>query len=78
MLVTVASELRMVIVMSALRIGVIRMKNKEKYAFNIAVGAVRDWIGVMNSEKKYRHTLEPSRDPTEPKGTLCCYGRASA
>ena len=31
MLVTVASELRMVIVMSAIRIGVIRMKNKEKY-----------------------------------------------
>nr|DAL85033.1 MAG TPA: hypothetical protein [Caudoviricetes sp.] len=32
----------------------------------------------MNSEKKYRHTLESSRDPAEPKGTLCCYGRASA
>lgn len=47
MLVTVASELQMVIVMSALR------------------------IGVMNSEKKYRHALEPSRDLAEPKGTLC-------
>lgn len=35
MLVTVASELRMVIVMSALRIGVIRMKNKEKFATEI-------------------------------------------
>lgn len=35
MLVTVASELRMVIVMSALRIGVIRMKNKEKYSKEI-------------------------------------------
>lgn len=35
MLVTVASELRMVIVMSAIRIGVIRMKNKEKYAKEI-------------------------------------------
>ena len=35
MLVTVASELRMVIVMSALRIGAIRMKNKEKYAKEI-------------------------------------------
>lgn len=31
MLVTVASELRMVIVMSAIRIGAIKMKNKEKY-----------------------------------------------
>jgi hypothetical protein len=30
MLVTVASELRMVIVMSAIRIGVVRTKNKEK------------------------------------------------
>nr|DAT22666.1 MAG TPA: hypothetical protein [Caudoviricetes sp.] len=28
-------------------------------------------IGVMNSEKKYRHTLESSRDLAEPKGTLC-------
>ena len=36
MLVTVTSELRMVIVMSAIRIGVIRMKNKEKYAKEIA------------------------------------------
>lgn len=36
MLVTVALELQMVIVMSALRIGVIRMKNKEKYAKEIA------------------------------------------
>nr|DAH70873.1 MAG TPA: hypothetical protein [Caudoviricetes sp.] len=27
-------------------------------------------IGVMNSEKKYRHTLESSRDPAEPKRTL--------
>lgn len=53
MLVAVASELRMVIVMSALR------------------------IGVINSEKKYRHTLESCRDPAEPKRTLCCYGRAS-
>ena len=35
MLVTVALELRMVIVMSAIRIGVIRMKNKEKYAKEI-------------------------------------------
>lgn len=35
MLVTAASVLRMVIVMSALRIGVIRMKNKEKYAKEI-------------------------------------------
>lgn len=35
MLVTVASELRMVIVMSALRIGVIRMKNKEKFSKEI-------------------------------------------
>ena len=35
-------------------------------------------IGVMNSETKYRHTMESSRDPAEPKGTLCCYGRASA
>ena len=35
MLVTVASELQMVIVMSALRIGVIRMKNKERYAKEI-------------------------------------------
>ena len=35
MLVTVASELRMVTVMSALRIGVIRMKNKERYAKDI-------------------------------------------
>ena len=35
-------------------------------------------IGVMNSETKYRHTLESSRDPAEPKGTLCCHGRASA
>ena len=25
-----------------------------------------------------RHTMESSRDPAEPKGTLCCYGRASA
>lgn len=35
MLVTVASELRMVIVMSAIRIGAIRMKNKEKYSKKI-------------------------------------------
>lgn len=35
MLVTVASELQMVIVMSAIRIGVVRMKNKEKYAKEI-------------------------------------------
>lgn len=35
MLVTVASELRMVTVMSAIRIGAIRMKNKEKYSKNI-------------------------------------------
>lgn len=35
MLVAVASELRMVIVMSALRIGVIRMKNKEKFSKEI-------------------------------------------
>lgn len=35
MLVTVALELQMVIVMSALRIGVIRMKNKEKFATKI-------------------------------------------
>lgn len=47
MLVAVASELRMVIVMSALR------------------------IGVMNSEKKYRHTLESCGNPAEPKRTLC-------
>jgi hypothetical protein len=44
---------------------------------NIAVGAVRDWIGVMNSEKKYRHTLESCGNPAEPKRTLCCYGRTS-
>lgn len=36
MLVTVASVLQMVIVMSALRIGEIRMKNKEKYAKEIS------------------------------------------
>ena len=35
MLVTVASELRMVIAMSAIRIGVIRMKNKEKFSKEI-------------------------------------------
>lgn len=35
MLVTVASELQMVIVMSAIKIGAIRMKNKEKYSKNI-------------------------------------------
>ena len=34
-------------------------------------------IGAMNSEKKYRYTLESSRDPAEPKRTLCCYGRTS-
>ena len=39
--------------------------------------ATRLLIGVMNSEKKYRHTLESSRDPAEPKVTLCCYGRTS-
>nr|DAZ49565.1 MAG TPA: hypothetical protein [Caudoviricetes sp.] len=53
MLVAVASELQMVIVMSALR------------------------IGVMNSEKKYRHTLESCGNPAEPKRTLYCYGRTS-
>lgn len=47
MLVAVASELRMVTVMSALK------------------------IGVMNSEKKYRHTLESCGNPAEPKRTLC-------
>ena len=30
-----------------------------------------------NSEKKYRHALEPCRDPAESKRTLCCYGRTS-
>ena len=29
--------------------------------------AVVNLIGVMNSEKKYRHTLESCRDPAEPK-----------
>lgn len=37
---------------------------------NIAVGAVRDWIGVMNSEKKYRHTLESCGNPAEPKKNI--------
>ena len=31
----------------------------------------RLWIGVMNSEKKYRHTLESCGNPAEPKRTLC-------
>ena len=35
MLVTVASELRMVIVMSAIRVGATKMKNKEKYSKKI-------------------------------------------
>ena len=35
---------------------IVAKNGKEKNnAFNIAVGAVRDWIGVMNSEKKYRN-----------------------
>lgn len=34
-------------------------------------------IGVMNSEKKYRHTLESCGNPAESKRTLCCYGRTS-
>lgn len=29
---------------------------------NIVAVAVRDWIGVMNSEKKYRNKKMPSRD----------------
>lgn len=29
---------------------------------SIVVGAVRDWIGVMNSEKKYRDKKMPGRD----------------
>ena len=37
-------------------------ENEEKYAFNIAVGVVRDWIGVMNSEKKYRQKQMHGRD----------------
>nr|DAO99437.1 MAG TPA: hypothetical protein [Caudoviricetes sp.] len=32
---------------------------------------------MINSETEYRHTLESSRDPAEPKGTVCCYGRTS-
>ena len=35
---------------------------EENNAFNIAVGAVRDWIGVMNSEKKYRDKKKSGGD----------------
>ena len=42
---------------------IVAMNGKEENnAFNIAVGAVRDWIGVMNSEKKYRNKKMSGRD----------------
>lgn len=56
-----------------------RLKNgTDKHRAHAANFAGRLLIGVMNSEKKYRHTLESSRDPAESKRTLCCHGRASA
>ena len=49
-----------------------RLKNgTDKHRAHAANFAGRLLIGVMNSEKKYRHTLESSRDSAEPKGTLC-------
>ena len=42
---------------------IVAMNGKEENnAFNIAVGAVRDWIGVMNSEKKYRNKKKSGGD----------------
>ena len=39
---------------------IVAMNGKEENnAFNIAV---RDWIGVMNSEKKYRNKKMSGRD----------------
>lgn len=49
----------------------------DKHHAHAANFADRLLIGVINSETKYRHTLESCRDPAEPKRTLCCYGRAS-
>lgn len=49
----------------------------DKHHAHAANFADRLLIRVINSETKYRHTLESCRDPAEPKRTLCCYGRAS-
>lgn len=45
-----------------------RMRKAET---TIVANAVVNLIGVMNSEKKYRHTLESCGNPAEPKRTLC-------
>lgn len=55
MLVTVASELQMVIVMSALRIGAIRMKNKEKFSKEIVeLACDGNRIAVVRQTGKFR------------------------
>lgn len=49
-----------------------RLKNgTDKHRAHAANFAGRLLIGVMNSEKKYRHTLESCGNPAEPKRTLC-------
>lgn len=59
MLVTVASELRMVIVMSAIRIGVVRMKNKEKYAKKIVdLACDGNRIAIVRQTGKFRSCYE--------------------
>ena len=42
---------------------------------NIVAVAVRDWIGVMNSEKKYRDKKMPGRDQGESATALWWNGR---
>ena len=64
MLVTVALELRMVIVMSAIRIGVVRMKNKEKYAKEIVeLACDGNRIAIVRQTGEFRSCYElPCRE----------------
>lgn len=52
-------------------------KKSRFYKILRKLGIIKDYEEDIRT-RKYRHTLESSRDPAEPKGTLCCYGRASA
>ena len=59
MLVTVASELQMVIVMSALKIGAIRMKNKEKFSKEIVeIACDGNRIAVDRQTGEFRSCYE--------------------
>lgn len=74
MLVTVALELQMVIVMSAIRIGVIRMENKERYQKEIVeIACNGNSIAVVRSTGELRPCCEmPCRECLFNTGTSSC------